>query len=155
MQCMIQSWYLAADMQLFILSPLFIYPLWRWKKAGLAWIIFAITAVIGAIGACTFLWSLPATTMPFERPYIHVTWFYILNNCTIILWFNRIGKSHSLDPDFYYQTWPRLPQFLTGILLGWILFIGKTNQDRNPLAVPRVSQATFKKIVWTEIYFFL
>ncbi|KAG8225848.1 hypothetical protein J437_LFUL004777, partial [Ladona fulva] len=27
--CLFQSWYLAADMQLFILSPLFIYPLWR------------------------------------------------------------------------------------------------------------------------------
>jgi peptidoglycan/LPS O-acetylase OafA/YrhL len=33
-----QTWYLAVDMQLFFVSPLFIYPLWRWRKWGLAWL---------------------------------------------------------------------------------------------------------------------
>ncbi|XP_012279978.1 nose resistant to fluoxetine protein 6 [Orussus abietinus] len=32
--CMFQSWYLAADTQLFILAPLVVYPLWRWRKWG-------------------------------------------------------------------------------------------------------------------------
>ncbi|KZR96828.1 Nose resistant to fluoxetine protein, partial [Daphnia magna] len=38
--CMGQTWYLAVDMQLFVISPLIVYPLWRWKKPGLAWLAF-------------------------------------------------------------------------------------------------------------------
>lgn len=33
---MFQSWYLAADTQLFVLAPLVVYPLWRWRRLGLA-----------------------------------------------------------------------------------------------------------------------
>ena len=50
---MSESWYLACDMQMFLLSPLFIYPLWRWKKAG-------PLLVLGAL--FTFL---SVTTIPF------------------------------------------------------------------------------------------
>lgn len=32
--CMFQSWYLATDTQLFILAPLILYPLWKYRKAG-------------------------------------------------------------------------------------------------------------------------
>lgn len=31
---MFQSWYLAADYHLFIVAPIIIYTLWRWKKIG-------------------------------------------------------------------------------------------------------------------------
>jgi peptidoglycan/LPS O-acetylase OafA/YrhL len=30
LQCLPQTWYLAVDMQLFILSPIVLYPLWKW-----------------------------------------------------------------------------------------------------------------------------
>ena len=36
-QCLGQTWYLDNDMQMFIISPLIIYPLWKWKRTGL-WI---------------------------------------------------------------------------------------------------------------------
>lgn len=71
MQCMIQSWYLASDMQLFVFSPLFIYPLWKWSKAGLAWITFSILTIIGALATIFTLWNLPATSIYLERPYIY------------------------------------------------------------------------------------
>ncbi|XP_073995610.1 nose resistant to fluoxetine protein 6-like isoform X2 [Rhodnius prolixus] len=32
--CLMQSWYLAADMQMFWLSPLLLYPLWKWPQFG-------------------------------------------------------------------------------------------------------------------------
>ena len=67
-ECTGQGWYLAADMQLFVVSPLFIYPLWKWKKAGLAWAIFLIMAVIGIIGTLFTIWSLPIVNTFFERP---------------------------------------------------------------------------------------
>ncbi len=68
-QCLGHSWYLAADMQLFILSPLFIYPLWRWRRAGLAWAIFVLTSIIIAIGILFIAWSLPVTELKHERWY--------------------------------------------------------------------------------------
>lgn len=56
-------------MQLFILSPLFVYPLWRWTKAGLAWITFAIVAILTTLLSIHILWSTPATISYLERPY--------------------------------------------------------------------------------------
>lgn len=42
--CMFQSWYLSADTQLFILAPLILYPLWRWRRAGMG-LLAAVTIV--------------------------------------------------------------------------------------------------------------
>ncbi len=33
-QCIGWSWYLANDMQMFLVSPLVIYPMWRWPRVG-------------------------------------------------------------------------------------------------------------------------
>lgn len=45
---MSENWYLTCDMQMFLLSPLFIYPLWRWKRAGLVWVVVCLLAFFGA-----------------------------------------------------------------------------------------------------------
>lgn len=59
-QCMGQTWYLACDMQMFILSPLFIYPLWKWWKVGVTWALFAILASIGGMIAMWIVRDYPA-----------------------------------------------------------------------------------------------
>jgi len=43
---MAETWYLACEMQMFWLSPLFVYPLWRWRKAGLAWVIILLAILL-------------------------------------------------------------------------------------------------------------
>ena len=43
-----QVWYLALDMQLFIIAPLFIYLIWRWNKWGLLFLLAFTLASIGA-----------------------------------------------------------------------------------------------------------
>jgi len=45
---MAETWYLACDMQMFWLSPLFIYPLWKWKKAGLVWVVTCLSTLLVA-----------------------------------------------------------------------------------------------------------
>ena len=35
MQCLGQTWYLANDMQMFLIAPPIIYITWRWRKIGL------------------------------------------------------------------------------------------------------------------------
>ncbi|CAH1392494.1 unnamed protein product [Nezara viridula] len=44
--CMMQSWYLAADMQLYWLSPFVMYPLWKWPKYGWAQLLVLTIASI-------------------------------------------------------------------------------------------------------------
>lgn len=62
---MFQSWYLAADTQLFVLAPLVVYPLWRWRRSGLA--------VLGSLTVVSVLVPLAATlaydTDPSLLPY--------------------------------------------------------------------------------------
>ena len=29
-----ETWYMANDMQFFLISPFLIYPIWRWKSYG-------------------------------------------------------------------------------------------------------------------------
>lgn len=59
-----QTWYLAVDMQLFLVSPLLIYPLWRWKKYGLAWLALVILASHAAIFAIFAVYDLMPSSMP-------------------------------------------------------------------------------------------
>ena len=35
-QCLGQTWYLANDMQFFVIAPPIIYIIWKWKRIGLA-----------------------------------------------------------------------------------------------------------------------
>jgi len=111
MQCMIQSWYLASDMQLFVFSPLFIYPLWKWSKAGLAWITFSILTIIGALAAIFTLWNLPATSIYLERPYytwlfkhrsifFTVLYYWILVKILGTHWLHTVTTFSKLGPAF-------------------------------------------------------
>lgn len=47
-QCIPQTWYLSCDMQLYILSPILILPLLRWKKIG--WINIVFWTLLSQIG---------------------------------------------------------------------------------------------------------
>uniref|UniRef100_A0A8D7ZYQ8 Nose resistant to fluoxetine protein 6 n=1 Tax=Culex pipiens TaxID=7175 RepID=A0A8D7ZYQ8_CULPI len=47
--CIGHSWYLSVDMQLFLLSPLIIYPLWRWGPRVLIAVAVLILASMGCL----------------------------------------------------------------------------------------------------------
>lgn len=64
---MSETWYLACDMQMYWLSPLFIYPLWRWKKAGLVWVSVVFSMFVGA-SAIVFMTVDMAPALIFSRP---------------------------------------------------------------------------------------
>ncbi|CAG2058139.1 unnamed protein product [Timema podura] len=55
--CMLQSWYLSADIHLFLLAPVLVYPLWRCRKIG---ILLTVIALIISI-------ILPAATIYFNK----------------------------------------------------------------------------------------
>lgn len=47
--CMPWTWYLSLDMQLLVLSPLIVYPLYRWPKAGKAAVMALMALSCGAV----------------------------------------------------------------------------------------------------------
>lgn len=66
-QCMFQSWYLAADTQLFVLAPLVVYPLWRWRRCGLAALFgWAIASVLVPLVA-TLVYDTDPSLLPYAE----------------------------------------------------------------------------------------
>lgn len=65
--CMFQSWYLATDTQLFVLAPLILYPLWKWKTFGRVILggAVAITTIIPFL--VTYLNNLDPTLLVFPE----------------------------------------------------------------------------------------
>lgn len=113
-----ETWYLACDMQMFLLSPLFIYPLWRWWKIGLIWSVFNIILCISGVIAIYVIWDLPPTGF-FTREY-RVFSFSVETPTLHHKICRGAEKPHYFD-DYYIQMWARLPPYILGILLGWIL----------------------------------
>ncbi|KAI9551729.1 hypothetical protein GHT06_022065 [Daphnia sinensis] len=99
---MIESWSLACDMQMFWISPLFIYPLWRWKKAGLLWTVVCLFVFLGYSAIVFFVHDLPASLTPLGRP-------------------SEIARIDDYVHNHYLDTFSRIPTYLIGILLGCIL----------------------------------
>ena len=63
-----ETWYLACDMQMFWLSPLFIYPIWRWKKTGVIWTAICLFVFLGASATVFIVYDLIPTIL-FVRTY--------------------------------------------------------------------------------------
>ncbi|XP_061391658.1 nose resistant to fluoxetine protein 6 [Musca vetustissima] len=95
--CISQSWYLAVDTQLYVLSPLFLIPLWKWGKKAVAPI-----AVFGVLCmGCTF------------ATFMH-------NNFTLFrVDDDQVDLRQRLT---YYPTHTRIPTWLMGVIFGYFLF---------------------------------
>jgi peptidoglycan/LPS O-acetylase OafA/YrhL len=52
LQCLGQSWYLSADMQLFILSPVLLFPLWKWPRKWNS-LLLGILTIAGIVAPFT------------------------------------------------------------------------------------------------------
>ncbi|XP_065345876.1 nose resistant to fluoxetine protein 6-like isoform X2 [Cloeon dipterum] len=101
--CMIQTWYLASDMHLFLVSPLVVYALWK-KPATGKLILF----LLAAIPICFTAWY----TYNFE-----VLPTYLLNNSD--------EKLISYQRDVHITTHHRMAPYVVGLALGYILYVKK------------------------------
>ncbi|KAF4528377.1 hypothetical protein B566_EDAN016911, partial [Ephemera danica] len=107
-QCMIQSWYLAADMQLCLLSPLIIYPLWRWPRFGKS----VLVTIMGL-----------AIAVPFAIVYFNgelPTYLVGASDERLLSYMHNI----------YYTTHTRFSPYVVGIALGYLLYKLNTTKLR-------------------------
>ncbi|KAI5642782.1 acyltransferase family domain-containing protein [Phthorimaea operculella] len=115
-RCILHSWYLAIDFQLYIISPLVLIWCLNGKKAQ-AWT--ALTAGLLISLAICASWSfhvqLPGWLFAVERP----------------------GGSSFDDyhKKYYYNTMTRAPPFFVGMLFGYILSVCKGKKIQIPVPV--------------------
>ncbi|CAG2060914.1 unnamed protein product [Timema podura] len=98
-QCLEQCWYLAVDTQLFLLSPLLLYPMWKWSSKY----VYVIIATLTTLGiAVTFV----------------VAYFYKFP-------VNYLQLDEASLADYlrmlYYPTHTRYTPWTIGLCLGYIL----------------------------------
>ena len=95
--CMLATWHICADMQLFIFSPIFIVLLYHSLHYGLVAVVvtmFAATMTVGFVAAENGYW---AATLANPQSYDQIAGLHV-------------------------QPYHRINTYLTGILLGYILY---------------------------------
>ncbi|XP_065079673.1 nose resistant to fluoxetine protein 6-like [Ochlerotatus camptorhynchus] len=97
--CLGHSWYLSVDMQLFVLSPLLIYPLWKWGRRVLYIIAVLILLSMGCVVGSFLVNNLRLAFVDSGR--------------------QAIDKSRMVL--VYYPTHTRVGAWLVGVILGYIL----------------------------------
>ena len=98
--CIGQAWYLANDMQFFVVSPLIIFPLWKWPRIGLV-VGGAFVAVSTAIpmilaGMHDYPFSMSCCESDYETA---MNYFF----------------------KFYIVPWARFQPYILGLLFGYFL----------------------------------
>lgn len=102
MQCIGPTWYLMVDMQLFILSPLLIYPLWRWRNK--------------------FIWIVPVLIL---SSMICMFTLYVINHYRGFGILISGGNEDDIFGKTYVTTHTRFGAWGVGVVVGYILHITK------------------------------
>ena len=123
--CMLATWHICADMQLFIISPIFIVLLYHSLRYGLIAIILAMiaaTLTVGYLAAKNGYWA--------------------------ALLFNPQATEQVIG--LYFQPFYRINTYLTGIILGYILY---KKYNINTLSIRNwLKQLIFMVLLSTAIY---
>jgi len=109
--CMNHSWYLALDMQFFIISPCIIWVMWKFPKVG---------------GFVAGLLTLAATVIPFTLSWI--------NDYPPSPLFDTRSEGLASDymENFYLVPWTRFQPYIIGLILGYFLY-NLRNQNKTKL----------------------
>lgn len=75
-----ETWFLACDMQYYLISPLLVYPIWRWRFWGLVPLVALTSAsllanVIVFASNDILMMASPKSFFPFNERY-----YYIVDN---------------------------------------------------------------------------
>ncbi|XP_003396151.2 nose resistant to fluoxetine protein 6 isoform X1 [Bombus terrestris] len=99
--CMSQSWYLATDMQLVWLSPIFLYPMLKFTRKIFFWLVFALGLIISILIPFLITFSLRLSG----------TMLYYKDNTDVANVFIQI----------YTKVYNRYGSYIIGLALGYLL----------------------------------
>ncbi|KAG8246607.1 hypothetical protein J6590_080602 [Homalodisca vitripennis] len=95
LQCMVQSWYLACDMQFFMVGSVLVYVLWRWPRLGQTLLWTTLVASIATPAIITYQNRYYGTCMV-QSWYLacDVQFFMVGSVLVYVLWrWPRLGQT--------------------------------------------------------------
>ncbi|ELT93752.1 hypothetical protein CAPTEDRAFT_212251 [Capitella teleta] len=125
-QCMGWVWYLANDMQFFIISPLFIIPLYKKPVLGVICNVAVIAVSCVSTGVITYIHSLPAD-FPMFAVDLKLAQFVasgLPEKLFSILY--RVCRSDFFN-KIYIAPWCRIGAYVIGVLCGFTLYKTSTS----------------------------
>lgn len=126
-QCIPQTWYLAVDMQLFLISPLILIGLYKWGKK-----FMPVLALAGALSVgCVY-------------------GIYIKNDYTEVIAVGDQDKTRMAKT--YYVTHTRYTIWLMGIAFGYILTQFKNKEVKIPLLYNLAAWGAALTIVFSVVF---
>ncbi|GFW25938.1 nose resistant to fluoxetine protein 6 [Trichonephila clavipes] len=114
--CMGWSWYLANDMQFFVISPLLLIPLWRWPKIGYLLIGVFFYIIFGSNFFITYKYNLSAGLGTIVEQSANVT--------------NFLSRWTDYFDLLYIKPYTRMGPYLVGIVLAYYIHKRKQNGSR-------------------------
>jgi peptidoglycan/LPS O-acetylase OafA/YrhL len=104
-ECMGWTWYLANDMQFYVITPLFLIPLYIWFPAGLISVGITLIASVGVTGFIAGYYQYPANVFypTFSGNYPD-------------------PRQPDTSSQIYGKPYCRIPPYLVGILLGYVIY---------------------------------
>ncbi|CAK9804439.1 Nose resistant to fluoxetine protein 6 [Anthophora plagiata] len=100
--CMSQSWYLATDMQLVWLSPIFLYPMLKLTREIILWLVFALGLIASVLIPFLITFRLKLSgTMLYYKDNSDVANVYI---------------------EIYTKVYSRYGSYIIGLALGYFLY---------------------------------
>nr|CAD7572635.1 unnamed protein product [Timema californicum] len=116
-QCMFQSWYIAADTQLFLISMFLVYTIWRWPTVGkiLLFVVIALSLAIPFV--ITLISRLDPLLMMFRAELEDIS-------------------SNAFFKNSYIKTHMRGTPYFLGVLLGYLVYrLQQSNKKVPKIAV--------------------
>ncbi|XP_053699470.1 nose resistant to fluoxetine protein 6-like [Sabethes cyaneus] len=103
--CMFQSWYLAADTQLFILAPLLLYPMWRLRRQAALTLVGTVALLSVVIPFCvTYFGQLDPSLMYYTDELVDV-------------------QTNAYYVNAYVKTHMRATAYIFGIIAGYLVHL--------------------------------
>ena len=117
------TWYLGVEMQCFIITPIILWPIWKFPKYGL-----------GFLSTLTFAGSSNVT----ERKRFCLIIEISATGVSIGLAWDRdypptltLSMGEGYQEDYYIVPWVRIQAYFIGMILGFILYKMRNNQKLN------------------------
>ncbi|CAK8682945.1 unnamed protein product [Clavelina lepadiformis] len=112
--CYAWCWYLAVDMQLYLLTPFILLLTYRWPRVGVSLMVFFTVASMAVCGVLSFLGPI----QPFTATHVQ-------NLGIMEEYFEAITYDIRFKYDIYYMPWARMHVYMIGMLTGYVLFATK------------------------------
>lgn len=116
-ECMGWSWYLANDMQFYILSPIFLYAIYKFRVLGyLSSVGFVFAAHFLATGLLMGIYDMNSSQLEIFAPQRHKA---------------PSENRYNFRDTIYIKPWGRIGPYLVGISLGYLLHVQKERPKRS------------------------